>query len=1534
MELSEKEVKALSGLTPALSRRLQQQLLAHLPPAAARSLRRTLSAHLPPSTHPILPYTRSLSATKQVESDSPEISKCEPEIETNSNADSLSTQLPPSSHTTLPYTRSLSTNQRDNDTPTPDISKSESEMETNSSQSTLRYTRSPSATKQTDSYTPAPAISNFKPDLEVNSNADYSPSRFSDSVSLKNVKCWDSIDTTVKYDSSPISESIAPKAPSVGRYTPDGSCLSKYLSTGEEYPSSLRNYEHAGLLERESGYTAVGSALTGIPMGGSLRRRSLRTPPADTSQRRVSRFLRPDFFDTPREESLYIRDKKEKELETQKILKEIRQKKSRHSDLPSPVAPTDISDILSARSGHRNSLSPVGIPVPKDKSRSVTPFHPILDNISEYHSDPITARDGLVAVVNKLDSSSLGQTEKSSFSQIQAPSQNISPSVNTDQVSLKFNNKESRLVRPKSFPTKPYEEDGYTAPERNSGKKEACTNVHTNSFTSKDSKLTRPKSYPNSSQSPEKALSAPSVTENGNLKPVNNTNYCSIAKPVPLQNGSLENNQNVTVSFSVCLPSKNANKLNVLKTESSSKELSIKKYVVVKADTELKKKEQAISNNADNSALIEHGDSTKIPLKSVSELSPLSESELLLKPDKVNFKVSDIESTLKSDVLNPGFQLENNSVSIHNDVRRNSPEKRVTDTANNMKPKMLDSSIHLEKFMLPENIVDKVTDLNKTLGMRTSLQPVVATADIHLENNSLSKNIIESTLTPIASTSDNLLENKVEQNTVSLIKSGLEEKTCPEEKKKKTLTKKKIIVKKKVVKKTDSTSDASKSNNTSGIITEKPPKNEEEKIVPIKKKSVLHSIGEKIEKFRNDSFNRSASQEKDSASETKSKVQFPTPKDEIKPSRIENVMRALRERSVPSGEMTEPITESGLIKRAVTVTDLPTLDTKISTSKKSVNRVLGLFKKIESKDKSTKTILEKSVNDLVKVEVDPLPIENIELTKCSDIQLPENNKPKRPTSLLLNGIGKRVQACYNGASSDSILTKEIKSTSKPENVDSNLDGELKSQKKGLRLDFSRLPKLNQGLFNKRNSLDLSKSREGSQSKEVEINNDWQSQNYNKTREGSQSKEAEPNQRCQSLTIRPNPERCQSIEVERSNEWQSHCLTTHQNPERCHSKEVESKDEWQIQSYHKTGEKGQTEKESSHHPPAESTSKDVENNLLWQSQSSQKIQQCGEVGNGTWESQNYDPAIGTFSNDVTKPNECLSNNSNNNNSPANNTLISPNWSPDCDTSKFMIEPQPDADYNQNSSQPPQRNYEATSPDPENIIDRIRRKSFYNRFNEKKNRRKSQLVGPGAKEYIPSERIHSQADGDSTYHSKYDYNPPGSSSKYERPQTLEFGKLLDNGGSSSPTKYKCSNSFVTDHLSPTSHKSLDRNERRYLLEPQYQPYSENNLHYSMPRYSRTVSLLDNNDSYQPATEYKNTSSRYGRSFSLLSPTSYSNLSPRATPRNSAILLRDSGDVEPTTESVLTKIRNRKKYAAMSPTTDDEETYLDKKTRYVRY
>ncbi|KRT84385.1 hypothetical protein AMK59_930 [Oryctes borbonicus] len=100
---------------------------------------------------------------------------------------------------------------------------------------------------------------------------------------------------------------------------------------------------------------------------------------------------------------------------------------------------------------------------------------------------------------------------------------------------------------------------------------------------------------------------------------------------------------------------------------------------------------------------------------------------------------------------------------------------------------------------------------------------------------------------------------------------------------------------------------------------------------------------EKLRSFNNNSPNRENSVEK--------KV-----KDEKKSS-VENAIKRLREQSLPRN-VDHCITESGLIKRAVSVEDLTTLTTntkELQPSRKSVTKILGLFKKYEEKDKEKKS---------------------------------------------------------------------------------------------------------------------------------------------------------------------------------------------------------------------------------------------------------------------------------------------------------------------------------------------------------------------------------------------------------------------------------------------------------------------------------------------------------------------------------------------------------------------------------------------------
>ncbi|XP_046743231.1 uncharacterized protein LOC124409570 isoform X3 [Diprion similis] len=96
------------------------------------------------------------------------------------------------------------------------------------------------------------------------------------------------------------------------------------------------------------------------------------------------------------------------------------------------------------------------------------------------------------------------------------------------------------------------------------------------------------------------------------------------------------------------------------------------------------------------------------------------------------------------------------------------------------------------------------------------------------------------------------------------------------------------------------------------------------------KHSFLHSLEKKLEKFRS------------SEDASKSVVN--------NGNLIEQKIRSLRESSAPPKEC--PCTESSLIKRAVSVEDLPLYSANLNSSKGKVNSVLGLFKNIDTKSTS------------------------------------------------------------------------------------------------------------------------------------------------------------------------------------------------------------------------------------------------------------------------------------------------------------------------------------------------------------------------------------------------------------------------------------------------------------------------------------------------------------------------------------------------------------------------------------------------------
>ncbi|KAF7269581.1 hypothetical protein GWI33_017362 [Rhynchophorus ferrugineus] len=232
--------------------------------------------------------------------------------------------------------------------------------------------------------------------------------------------------------------------------------------------------------------------------------------------------------------------------------------------------------------------------------------------------------------------------------------------------------------------------------------------------------------------------------------------------------------------------------------------------------------------------------------------------------------------------------------------------------------------------------------------------------------------------------------------------------------------------------------------------------NEEDKA---HKNKLLQSIEKKLEKFRSNSV---AAKDPDEARALLDKK-----------SVVESAITRLREQSLP--RHLESCTESGLIKRAVSVEDLAVGSKPLQASKKSVTKILGLFKKYEEQDKKkekpvkkTKSKEEKKTKEKGAKEINKIEADNAE-------------KKERPKSLLLDKM-KHFQQSYNGNKNDIVpdnTESSTKSKSKlpvnsfrrslnldslPEPPKSNKnptadrsDNQTKPDRRHLKLDLNRVP---------------------------------------------------------------------------------------------------------------------------------------------------------------------------------------------------------------------------------------------------------------------------------------------------------------------------------------------------------------------------------------------------------------------------------------------------------------------------------------------
>lgn len=273
LRLSKKDLETLSSITPTLSKKVQDQLMAQLPPTQAKKLSRTLSmlnnnseditneAKVYRRTHSNATYDRNANAN-----------------DPRSDRDSITPTNdipPPVSYTQPVYRRSMSRGRYETlDTTTPS-----------------RETRASSIARDI-----------------ISPPSDYANKSF-------------------KY---PTYATTGGSSKNYGKYSPYSSESSSYeyeRSRGTEFEKSISPptyYE-----TRRNSCLSPTKEFYGRPPSGcfspppisadnTLRRRS--------SQRRISRFLRPDFYDTPKEESAFVREKNEREKETQRVLREIRER--------------------------------------------------------------------------------------------------------------------------------------------------------------------------------------------------------------------------------------------------------------------------------------------------------------------------------------------------------------------------------------------------------------------------------------------------------------------------------------------------------------------------------------------------------------------------------------------------------------------------------------------------------------------------------------------------------------------------------------------------------------------------------------------------------------------------------------------------------------------------------------------------------------------------------------------------------------------------------------------------------------------------------------------------------------------------------------------------------------------------------------------------------------------------------------------------------------------------------------------------------
>ncbi|GJQ75870.1 hypothetical protein Trydic_g17934 [Trypoxylus dichotomus] len=529
LKLSEEDAIALSYLTPGLSRRIQKQLLAQLPPSEAKKLTRTMSMRSSKERTPVdasnvdrpkgvmeknqtLPrrYSAENNPTTSKYNSSNKFSEKERARSIDTKESQLDGMFRNKNYNRDIYSpvndRSVRSESFDIDrVPRPRAMRSCS----------LREPRLNYNVPRVDTFrSPDPDISSYRNDDLFKVNEHSKGSTFCNSPDI-------SPTTKSNIYTTDYSNSITRPSPSIfSSYSGENPTLNRYLSPTKYGDSGPRSYS---------------------PTYSDIEKKTESKRPSTTT-RKISRFLRPDFYDKPKEENVVVKEKKEREMETQKVLKEIRDKRKNR---------------LQSRRERSNSREPSS---KKSEDELDSP-----DNIN-LKCDKITEPS--------CDINNLPIIEKLAKKKHDSVEENVKPE-DTNQIlnniSDSIKNIETNISSAEASAV--IEEYPRTSPDIKVPKKE------------KISKLIRPKSYPadnlkkEAKETPEKEIAKSKIAKikKDPATPQHTKNDPEKSKSPPPIKGSAEKNSNKNRFFQTI--EKKFEKLRSFNNNSPNRETSVEKKV-------------------------------------------------------------------------------------------------------------------------------------------------------------------------------------------------------------------------------------------------------------------------------------------------------------------------------------------------------------------------------------------------------------------------------------------------------------------------------------------------------------------------------------------------------------------------------------------------------------------------------------------------------------------------------------------------------------------------------------------------------------------------------------------------------------------------------------------------------------------------------------------------------------------------------------------------------------------------------------------